>query len=558
MTSSMQKNAGIHIEDRAYTKGEKEKISKREMAMKVLQSAADYYSKMLHTTTGKQAFAYFQKREFSDELVNRFELGYSPDSWDALTLEMRKQNYQNSLMIDAGLVIEKEDGGIYDRFRNRVMFPIHDHLGKVVGFGARLLDDEIKQAKYINSPQTDVYDKSKILYGLFQSRDEIRKKGYVILTEGYADVLTLHQAGYKNAVASSGTSLTKDQLLNLFRFCRTIYFVYDADSAGLKAVERGLGLALEHGFNVLVVQLPEGEDPDSIIRNLGGRNFQVYLDEAQQFLDFLVKIFKSEGKLENPAVKAESIRFLMDIIIKIPDRLQHDEYIKQLSALMNLSDRQVEQIYKEKEKLERNKNKFAKRNAEKGKGKRSGRQEVQETLKDKVTKDVDMALSEEMLPEENILIQLVLEEKDACQIMVKDFYFKPENLHTETGRNLLSHVYRMSEKYEDIVKGLFDDKEISESEKDLLTTLIFKEDRASDNWSKFSNRNTEKDLKRIIQDTIYRLDINTIEIMIQAINRKLKDDTSEDESSGMDRIQLLKEQQDLSIKKKKIEQLLIR
>ncbi|MFH1050628.1 MAG: DNA primase [bacterium] len=547
----LARRAGVFIEDRPFTPAEKEKQTKRDLALGVLNAASDYYHKMLKSPSGKQALGYLRKRNFSDELIDTFVLGFAPDSWDALIVELRKQNYDDMVLIDGGLVIERDDGDIYDRFRNRVMFSIHDHLGKVVGFGARLLDDEIKQAKYINSPQTEIYDKSKILYGLFHSKDEIRKLGYAILTEGYADVLTLQQAGYRNSIASSGTSLTKEQLTSLFRYCKTIYFVFDADDAGIKATERGLELALEHGFNVMIVELPEGEDPDSIIRNLGGKNFQVYLDGASHFLEFLINKYNRNLLLKNPSEKAKIMRYLVELISKIPDRLQHDEYIKQMAQMMSLSDRQVEQIYKEKIKIERNKT--TQKKTQSFPSVISKKEDFDEETH--LENDIpQIQFHDEILHEEAILIQLILLEKDSYHIMTNVYNLTEEKFHSDIGKSLLNNLLRMRQETSDIVKVYFEEKILSVQEKNLITDLIFKEEKFSERWKDFSNRSSEKDIQRIIQDAIIKLELKDIKNKHDVIQQKMKiNKTYNDEM-----IELLKQQQDLSEKEKKLEKLLIK
>lgn len=547
----LAKRANIYIEDRPFTPAEKEKQTKRDLSLGALKAASDYYRKMLRAASGKSALGYLRKREFSDELIDKFELGYSPDTWDALILELRKQNFGDLTIIEAGLVIERDDGDIYDRFRNRVMFPIHDHLGKIAGFGARLLDDEIKQAKYINSPQTEVYDKSKILYGLFHSKDEIRKSGFAILTEGYADVLTLQQAGYKNAISSSGTSLTKEQLASLFRYCKKIYLVFDADDAGVKATERGLELALEHGFDVMISELPKGEDPDSIIRNLGGKNFQVYLDDAVHFLEFLVRKYNRNKLLANPTEKARALRYLIDLICRIPDRLQHDEYIKQMALKMNLTDRQIEQLYKEKAKIE--KDKSIQRNTPPSRINKdeSGNIEIDKPENNRMLNE---NFRDEILPEEAILLQLMLVEKDSFKIMTNIYNLTQDKFHSDTGKSLLGHLLRIRMQTDDASKVFFDDEEISDYEKNILTDLIFNEAKHSEKWKEFSNRISEKDIKRIIQDSIIKLELRTIKNMQEDIKKKIKGKEGFNDMS----IQLLKQQKELTEKEKKLEQLLFR
>jgi DNA primase len=549
----LARKAGIFIEEKQYTEAEKAQLSKRETCLKVIRAASEYYSKILNATSGKEASVYLKKRQFNKELIDKFELGFSPDTWDALILELRKQGFSDSVMIDAGLVIEKEDGDIYDRFRSRIMFPIHDHLGNIVGFGGRLIGDEVKQAKYINSPQTEVYDKSKILYGLYQSKDEIRKQGYVILTEGYADVLTLHQAGYGNSVASGGTSLTKEQLNVLYRYCQTLYFVYDADSAGILATERGLELALEHGFNTMIVELPEGEDPDSIIRNLGGRHFHIYLNEAKQFLEFLVDKSKKEGILLNPSQKSTLIRKLLNIIIKIPDKLQHDEYIKQMSLLLNLSERQLDNIYSEKIKIEKKSYKKPKKENTKN-SKLTAIAKTPANDEKLNSKKESIKPLQDLIPEEKLLIQLTLSDKNSIKILKEDFNFKPKKLRTETGRKLIKHVFRLSKKYDNIAKGMFEDKKITELEINILSDLVFNDVKFSEKWKEFSNRNEEIDIKRIIKDITLRLELIKIKEKEEKIHQKIVIEKDLNENQLL----LLKEKIELSAKRKEIEELLLR
>jgi DNA primase len=586
----LAKRAGIHIEDRPLSPSEIEKQSKRDLTLGALKATSDYYHKMLKATSGKEALGYLRKRGFSDELITRFELGYSPDAWDALIVELRKQNFADLTMIEAGLVIERDDGDIYDRFRNRVMFPIHDHLGKIVGFGARLLDDEIKQAKYINSPQTIVYDKSKVLYGLFHSKDEIRKSGFAILTEGYADVLTLHQAGYQNAIASSGTSLTREQLNSLFRYCKTIYLVFDADEAGIKATERGLELALEQGFNVLIVELPSGEDPDSIIRNLGGKNFQVYIDQAVNFLDYLIKKYSNKDLLKNPTEKAKSMRYFLELICKIPDRLQHDEYIKNMAQMMNLTSRQIEQVYKEKAILEKNKTNLT--NQSKPTSGNSGLinketirtiAENKESKEGKLISDAEIKRDineikfyDKLLPEEVLLLQLLLLEKDSRTIITNVYNLTEEKFHSDLGKSILKNLLRMLKESSDIAKSYFDDELLTQREKQEITNLIFTEVKFSEKWKEFSNRNTEVDMERMVKDTIIRLELLNIENRLAELQGKLlenkqkceelaknqKDEVSDAEELleklKQEQHELLKEQMEISSKRKKLNQLFIR
>ncbi|MGA2297682.1 MAG: DNA primase, partial [FCB group bacterium] len=242
----LAKKAGVRLPEESNEPYVKEEVDKKELVLKAINAASQFYIKMMNSSEGKVARTFFKDRGFTDEIITGFFLGYAPDSWDSLMTELKKQNFTGQTLFEAGLTVQKEDKSYYDRFRNRIMFPIQDALGKVIGFGARQLNPDDKMGKYINSPQSIVYDKSRTLYGLFQAKNEIRSKKYAIVVEGYADVLTLHQAGYTNSVASSGTALTVEQLKLLSRYTKKIYISYDADEAGIKAAERAAVLSIEN------------------------------------------------------------------------------------------------------------------------------------------------------------------------------------------------------------------------------------------------------------------------------------------------------------------------
>ncbi len=294
----LARRAGIVIPTEFVSAKTKEKLTYDEQLLNSLFSASTFFQQMLGTTAGKIATAYLSKRGFSPKIIESFQLGYSPDSFNALTNHLEKQGFSQKVLLDAGLLVEnKEKNTIYDRFRNRLMFPIHNSIGKIIAFGARQLTDEPDQPKYINSPQTQVYDKSRVLYGYFQAKNEIRAKKFAILAEGYADVISLHEGGFRNAVASSGTSLTREQLDLLLRICSRIYISYDSDNAGLIATQRALEMALEKGFDTRIVCLPDGEDPDSMIKKYGQSIYQKYLDEALSFVEFRYNQLKKKKLL---------------------------------------------------------------------------------------------------------------------------------------------------------------------------------------------------------------------------------------------------------------------
>jgi len=330
---------GVEIIEDEVPANYKEEQSNRESLFIILNFAKDYYKKNLHQSDeGKSiGLSYFKERGFDDEIIDTFELGYAFDQWDGLIKATKAGGYKEDFLEASGLKIVKENKQ-YDRFRGRVIFPIHNMSGKVIAFGARILKLAENQPKYINSPETDLYHKSNILYGIFQSKNAIRNEDNCYLVEGYTDVISLHQAGIKNVVASSGTALTEDQIRLIKRFTDNITVLFDGDRAGVKASMRGIDMILEGGLNVKAVPFPEGQDPDSYSKELGGEVFKTYLsDNAKDFISFKTDTFLEEGK-NDPLKKAEAIREIVQSIALIPDPIKRTVYIQQCSLQLGIDE----------------------------------------------------------------------------------------------------------------------------------------------------------------------------------------------------------------------------
>ncbi|MEQ6122224.1 DNA primase [Reichenbachiella sp. MALMAid0571] len=330
---------GITIEEDEMPDNFIEEQNLRESLFIILNFAKDYYKNNLHNSDeGKSiGLSYFKERGFSEETIDKFDLGYAFDQWDGLIKSAKENGHNQDFLEQAGLKIVKEEKQ-YDRFRSRVIFPIHNITGKVIAFGARILKNDKNQPKYINSPETDLYHKSNILYGIFQAKNTIRNEDNCYLVEGYTDVISLHQAGIHNVVASSGTSLTDDQIKLIKRFSDNITVLFDGDKAGLKASMRGIDMILEGGLNVKAVPFPEGEDPDSYSKSLGPEGFKQYLDDnAKDFIAFKASVFIAEGK-NDPIKKAESIREIVQSISLIPDPIKRSVYLQECSNLLNIEE----------------------------------------------------------------------------------------------------------------------------------------------------------------------------------------------------------------------------
>ncbi|TAH19682.1 MAG: DNA primase [Cytophagales bacterium] len=317
----------------------------RESVLIMMQFAQRYYHKLLTEDEDGKALgmSYFKERGFSLPTIEKFGLGFSKDDWHDLEKNAVKEGFTEEILEKAGLIIKKEENGKtnqYDRFRGRVMFPVYDLAGKVIAFGARTLkkDDKRGQAepKYLNSPESEVYKKSEVLYGIFQAKNEIRNQDNCYLTEGYTDVISLHQAGIANVVASSGTSLTEGQIKLVKRFTDNITVLYDGDNAGIKASLRGIDLILEQGMNVRAVVFPQGEDPDSYVRKVGNFAFKEFLQEsAKDFITFKAELLLGEVKTE-PIRKAGAIREITNSISKVPDAIKREVYTQHCAELFNI------------------------------------------------------------------------------------------------------------------------------------------------------------------------------------------------------------------------------
>jgi DNA primase len=314
--------------------------SERDSLYIIMNFAKDHYKDLLfnHDEGKSIGLSYFRERGFNDRTIEKFELGYALNEWDHLTRLATDKGYSEEMLEKAGLLIRKDENKRYDRFRGRVIFPVHNLSGKVIAFGARILTKEKDQPKYINSPETEIYHKSNVLYGLFQAKNAIRKEEFCFLVEGYTDVISMHQAGVDNVVASSGTALTEDQIKLMRRFTENVTVLYDGDAAGIKAALRGIDLVLKGGLNVRIVLLPDGEDPDSYSRKSGSTEFQKYLkDHTQDFISFKISLYSKEAS-HDPVKKAEAIREIVASISVIPDAIKRSVYIQETSQLLKISE----------------------------------------------------------------------------------------------------------------------------------------------------------------------------------------------------------------------------
>jgi DNA primase len=393
---------GIEVEEEANLSPEQNlEQSERESLFIAVNFAKDFFVKNLDTEEGKSiGVSYFKERGFTSQIIQKFDLGYALDGWDHFLKAAKAAGYQEEILLKAGLILQKEGEveRLYDRFRNRVTFTIHNVSGKPIGFGARILTKDKNQPKYINSPETPIYHKSDVLYGMFQAKKAIRDQDNCYLVEGYTDVVSLHLSGIENVVASSGTSLTDGQIKLIRRFTNQVTVLYDGDSAGIKASLRGIDLLLEGGLNVKAVVFPDGEDPDSYSRKVGSQAFQDYLKaNSRDFIGFKIGLYQDEIE-KDPIRKAGIIREVVQSIGKIPDPIIRSVYAKEASVLLGIEE---EILHAELNKIliKTQKEQFDRAKEEKA---------VEESIEDLLTLPVEAGSEDHLLAQERETMRLLL------------------------------------------------------------------------------------------------------------------------------------------------------
>ena len=340
------KKYGIEIEEnvREYSEEEKQSQTERDLLYKIHEVANDFFQDQLwKSEEGKMiAYSYFKERELRDDIIKKFQLGYSPEKKNAFTEFALEKSYSKEILEKSGLSIfpENSPSGI-DRFRDRVVFPIHSFSGRVLGFGARILKNNVKTAKYLNSPETEIYHKSNVLYGLNQGKQSISRKNLCLLVEGYMDVVSLHQSGIENVVASSGTSLTTEQIKLIKRLTENVTILFDGDKAGIKASFRSIDMLLSEGMNIRVLLFPDGDDPDSFARKHPQEYVENFIDkEAKDFIDFKAEILLKDAG-SDPIRKAESIRDIVKSVAFVQNALKREVYLKEVSNKFGLSEQSL-------------------------------------------------------------------------------------------------------------------------------------------------------------------------------------------------------------------------
>ena len=332
----------IFIEEEARTPEQEKAANDRESMYIVNNIANEYFQDQLFNNNEGRAIglSYFKERGFREDILKKFQLGYSPEKSNAFSAHALKEGYKIKFLEKTGLTIPKESRN-YDRFRGRVMFPIHSLSGRVLGFGGRILKSNVKAAKYLNSPESEIYSKSKVLYGMYHSKNSIVKKNRCLLVEGYTDVISMHQSGMENVVASSGTSLTVEQIKLVKRFTNNITLLFDGDAAGLKASLRGVNIILQEGMNVKVLRFPEGDDPDSYAKKVSSEELENYINsQAKDFIEFKCSLLLEDTK-DDPIKRAELIKDIAATIALIPDTISRTVYAQSSSKILGVDEQLI-------------------------------------------------------------------------------------------------------------------------------------------------------------------------------------------------------------------------
>lgn len=497
--------------------------------------AAKYFSsKLLKSDEGEVGRDYFKKRNIKTQTQKIFGLGYAEPSWDDLLLYLKENNVNLLKAKEIGLIDTRDDGAFYDKYRGRLMFPILSTNGRVIAFGGRIMNPEEKAAKYINSPESKIYSKRKTLYGLFHSKEEIRRIDKALLVEGYMDLISLHQFGIKNVVASSGTALTEEQVQLLSRFTKNITVLFDADAAGQKASIRSIEILLKQDFDVKLVTLPKGEDPDSFINKFGLDEFNSKVSNAQNFLEYQAYQYELEGAFEDPAKQTDAIRELVKSAALVTDELKRQLFLKTIAKKFNLREKL----------LEKELDKFLSINIQKE------NIAAQRSQRVKITKPSESAEgsldTSAPNPLEKDIIELLLEGKPEIIELIFD------NIHPDEIKNA---KYR---KVMEVIEGCYKngntslpailDKVKEEEIKIFISSFAVAEEPISKRWDEhYESGKIELNAMQKAEDVVKKYRIARIDNMIRKNNNFIA--THDDDEKI---IELMKENHELEAQKKLI------
>jgi DNA primase len=490
-----------------------EKQSENELLLDFNQEVARlFFDTLQDSPEAQQARDYFNSRKLKKAIMRSFGLGYAPSSRTFLTEKYADNKQKLDMAFQLGLTGQNDNGNYYDRFSGRIIFPIFSPNGRVIGFGGRIMEKRENTGKYLNSPESPIYHKGRVLYGLSHAKDEIRKLDWALLVEGYMDLLSLHQNGIKNVIAVSGTALTDEQVSLLSRYTKNVRLLFDADEAGIKASMRSVEILLKRQMNIKIASLPSGEDPDSYINSHSTKEFMEQLDKAVDFLEFQFGFYKKTGKLDDPVTGTEIIRELLKPVALIDDELQRAMYLNSLSEKFNLRGKLLEDELKE----------ILNRNMRMEKQAAIQSAPVLETGKRKAAAPKEEKKFQN--PMEKELIKLLFENEKAIIALINK-YIMDEEFTYEPHRKFVEIVFARFQEDEDISVSSILDSIQDEYLTEYLTSLVFEPYAISDEWEKlYPTPSRRESLIRAAIDTIVKFKSIQIDQDFKRINAGMKDE----------------------------------
>lgn len=526
----------LEFDDTAST----EKQSEQELLYDINTEVAKYFSNnLLNDPEGETARNYFAGRNIKTQTLRTFGLGYSLNGWENLINFLKQKKIDLEKALQLGLIGRNNDGRIYDKLAGRIIFPIFSPNGRVVAFAGRTLSKEVKGAKYINSPESLIYVKGRVLYGLSLAKDEIRRLNKAILVEGYMDLISLYQFGIKNAVAVSGTALTDDQAQLLSRYSKNVVLIFDSDTAGIKASMRSIEILLKKDFDIKIATLPENEDPDSYVQKYGKDEFEEIIKSASNFLEFQTKYYENQGMFNDPSTTVEAIRDLVKPIALIDDELKRNILIKNIARKFNLREKLIEselanEISAVKKQTQTKLNQLREKDVLPADIFLDHNKKTASPLVYNVEKEIIKLLFDGNLKNIELILHHIHPEDFLIEINEKIFS-KVKDIYDEEGSLEPAHL----------IAG-FEDEDIQT----YLRQITIEEYTVSPNWDEYTvNQMKEKSSKKFVNDLIIRLKQLQIEEQIK-INRQLIDEAS----SAEEEIKLLKLNNQLEFEKKKIKE----
>lgn len=486
---------------------------RRDAARAALRAAAEFYRETLTSSDGAPVRSFYERRGFSADIQERFGLGAAPAAWDHLLTHLEGNGFTREHLEDAGLIIVKEDGKVYDRFRGRAMFAIRDDAGRVVGFSARTLSNDPDSPKYINSPQSMVFDKSRVLYGLDLAKRSIIEKKTAHVVEGQADVIAMHQAGFLTTVASSGTALTPDHVKLLKKYAETLVLVFDADNAGQKAMSRGIEIGLAGGMEVRCVVLPAGEDPDSLIRTQGVGAMQKMLDQAVPWMTYQTDRYKAEGALSDPVQQANAVRTMLTWIAEIPDRLRHPFFVRQLSEMFVLEESTLLREFSTISKS------AVARAVE--------HQPVRQTIPPSTSRERPPAPTQQILPAERQLFDVALNVDHGLALLLHQYQIDDNTFITPQGQRIFERIIIAEQEHHDVFAQLLEDDALTGEDRDLLRTIVASRRQPSEKWRTFNVELPDLETSKKVRDSLIDLVVHRLNLEI--LNQSARIESTSDE-----------------------------